>query len=181
VWLPHLNPATVIVTPAPDEFTDARPISELTPAFSRRATNSEHWLIDRGGDALPVALIDGADTTRPGAMLIPLDRSVPMRIASAFHFWEAMTGRVSGRTPDGLTAQQRRKLKLILRALDGKFAGFSYRVIAEVLFDPSSVPAGRAWNTHDLRSRTRRLCQRGFDLVHGEYLDLMLYPRHFRS
>jgi hypothetical protein len=70
---------------------------------------------------------------------------------------------------------------LILRALDGEFAGCSYRAIAEVLFGPGSVPAGREWNAHDLRSRTRRLCRRGLDLMHGEYLDLLLYPRQFRG
>jgi hypothetical protein len=181
VWLPHLNPTTVVVAPAPDEFTDARPINELMRTFSRRVTNSEHWLIDHGGDARPVAVIDGGDTARPAAVVIPLDSNAPMRLKSALHFWEAMTGNVSGQTPDGLTAQQRRTLKLILRALDGKLAGGSYRAIAEVLFGPSSIPAGRAWVSHDLRSRIIRLYHRGLDFVRGEYLDLMLHPRQFRG
>jgi hypothetical protein len=179
VWLPHLNPATVIVAPAPDEFTDARPISELTPAFSRRAMNGEHWLVDHGGDTLSLALI--ADAALPAAAMIPLDGSLPMRIEALRHLWEAMTGHVSGRTPDGLTAQQRSTFKLILRALDGKLAGSSYRAIAEVLFGPSSIPAGRAWVSHDLRSRIIRLYHRGLDFVRGEYLDLMLHPRQFRG
>jgi hypothetical protein len=70
---------------------------------------------------------------------------------------------------------------LILRVLDGKFAGSSYRAIAEVLFGPGSVPIGRAWSTHDVRNRTRRLYQRGLDLMQGEYLDLLTYPRQMRS
>ena len=186
MWLPHLNPATVVVAAAPDEFADAHPISELTPAFSRRATiggggHSEHWLIDHGGDALPVALMDGVDTARPGAVMIPLDSSFPMRLESARHLWEAMTGGASDQTPIGMTVPQRSRLKLILRALDGRFADYSYRAIAVVLFGPSSIPNGRAWSTHDLRNRTRRLCQRGLDLVRGEYLDLLLYPRQFRG
>jgi hypothetical protein len=180
-WLWHLNPATVVVAPAPDEFTEALPINELTPAFSRRTADGLHWVLGQGGDALQVALIDGANTDRPAAFVIPLDNCPEMRIEAVLRFWEAMTGHVSVRKPDGLTAQQRSKLKLILRALDGRLAGCSYRAIAEVLFGPSSVPAGRNWAHDNLRCRTRRLCQRGSDLMHGEYLDLMRYPLQFRG
>jgi hypothetical protein len=180
VWLPHLNPATVVVAQAPDEFSDARPINELTPAFSRRATDSEHWLIDHGGDALSLALIDGADAALPAAAVIPLDGSLPMRIEALRHLWEAMTGHVSGRTPDGLTAQQRSRLRLILRSLDGWLADCSYREIAKVLFGPDSVPAGRAWPSHRLHGQIRRLCDRGRDLMNGAYLDLLRFPRQFR-
>jgi hypothetical protein len=180
-WQPHLNPTTVLVAPAPDEFTEARFISELTPAFSRRIANGEHWLLDQGGDALQVALIDGANTTRRAAVVIPLDDSCHMRAGAALRFCEAMTGQVSDRTPDGLNPQQRSRLKLILRILDGKSAGCSYREIAKVLFDPSSVPTGCAWADDALRNRTKRLHKRGLDLVHGEYLDLMRHPRRFRA
>jgi hypothetical protein len=180
-WLWHLNPATVVVAPAPDEFTEALPINELTPAFSRRTADGLHWVLGQGGDALQVALIDGANTARPAAVVIPLDNCPEMRLEAALRFWEAMTGHVSGRTPDGLTAQQRSKLKLILRALDGRLAGCSYRAIAEVLFGPSSVPSGRDWACHPVRRQTRRLCERGLDLMHGEYLDLMRYPLQFRG
>lgn len=179
VWLAHLNPATVIVAPAPDEFTDARSISKLTPAFSRRTTTGEHWLLDQEGDALPVALIYGADTVRPAAVVIPLDSSFPTRIGSAFRLRRAMTDGAPGRAPGSLTAQQRKRLPLILRALDGRLAGWSYRAIAEVLF--GGAPTGCEWKTHEMRGRTLRLCRRGFDLMHGEYLNLLRYPRQFRA
>jgi hypothetical protein len=181
VWLPHLNPSTVVVAPAPDEFSEARSISELTPAFSCCIANGEHWLLDQRGDARPVALISGADTARPSAIVIPLDGNFPARIEAARLMWEAMMGHAPDRMPDDLTTQQRSKLKSILRALDGRLARCSYREIAEVLFDPSSVPAGREWKTHNLRNRTRRLCQRGLDLMHGEYRDLLIYPRQFHD
>src|SRR5262249_17907213 len=119
VWLPHLNPATVVVAPAPDEFTEARSISDLTPAFLRRVANGEHWVLDQGGDALPVALIDGANASRPAAIVIPLDSSFAMRMEAAHCFHNAMACGTPGRAPDALTAQQRRRLQLILRGLDG--------------------------------------------------------------
>jgi hypothetical protein len=180
-WLPHLNPATVVVAPAPDEFTEARSISELTPAFSHRIANGEHWFLDQGGDALPVALVDGAHAAGPSAIVIPLDSSFAMRMEAAHCFHNAMECGTPGRAPDALTAHQRSKLKLILCALDGRLARRSCREIAEVLFGPNSIPAGPEWNSHDLRGRTRRLCKRGLDLMQGEYRDLLRYPRQFRG
>jgi hypothetical protein len=180
VWLPHLNPVTVVVAPAPDEFAEARSISELTPAFSRRDANSEHWLLDQGGDALPVALIDGADATRPAAIVIPLDSSFSMRMKAAQHFGSVIAGDGPDRAPDTLTAKQRRRLQLILRGLDGWLARRSCREIAEDLFGPNSIPAGPEWNSHELRGRTRRLYKRGLDLMQGEYRDLLRNPHQFR-
>jgi len=179
IWLPHLNPTTVVVASSPDEFTEARRISELTPAFSRRSANGEHWLLGQEGDALPVALINGADASQPAAAVIPLDDSLPMRIEAVRCLLAAMAGGAPGRAPDALTAQQRRRLGLILRALDGQLAGCSYREIAEVLYGCASNGAG--WKSHDLRGRTIRLCRRGIDFMSGEYLNLLRCPRQFRG
>jgi hypothetical protein len=73
VWLPHIDPATVVVGPAPDEFIEARSISELTLPLSRL------WLLDRKCDALSIALIGGMDTARRVTVVIPLDDSFPVR------------------------------------------------------------------------------------------------------
>jgi hypothetical protein len=181
VWLPHLNPATVIVAPAPEPFADARAISDLTPAFSQRAADGEHWLVAKDVDCLPLTLIDGADTTRPAAIVIPLDGDFPMRIEAALIFWRIMTGQTRGRAPDFMTAQQRSRLKLILRALDGRLAGCSYREVAEILFGLNSIQTGPNWKNNDLRSRTIRLCRRGLDLMNGKYANLLCYHRQFRD
>src|SRR5215469_4280118 len=77
VWLPHIDPTTVVVGPAPDEFIEARSISEVTLPLSRLTANGEHWLLDRGCDALSIALIGGVDTARRVAVVIPLDDSFP--------------------------------------------------------------------------------------------------------
>jgi hypothetical protein len=180
VWQPDLNPTTVIVTPAPDKFAKARSISELTPAFSCCSADGEHWLLGQGSGALSVKLIDGASTTGPSAVVIPFDSSYNMRVEAAICLGNAMANGTPARTPDTLTAQQRSRLKLILRSLDGSLAGYSYREIAEVLFGPDSVPAGRAWTSCELYSQIRRLCNRGHDLMNGAYLDLLRYPRQFR-
>jgi hypothetical protein len=180
VWLPHLNPATVVITPAPDEFADARPISELTPAFSRRTMNGEHWLLDQGCDALH-AFIDGGELNRPAAIVIPLDGSFDARIRAALRLKRAMMGRAPSRAPDNLTSQQRTRLGLILRSLDGQLAGYSRRSIAEVLFGPNCTSGGSEWKTHHLRARTDRMCRRGVELMRGAYLKLLYHQRQFRD
>jgi hypothetical protein len=84
------------------------------------------------------------------AVVIPLDDSFPVRAEAAGCLFNALTGRPPGRTPNALTAQQRRRLGLVLRSLDGWLERCSYRQIAKVLFRPNSIPAGRGWKTHDL-------------------------------
>jgi hypothetical protein len=125
VWLPHLDPTTVVVAPAPQPFTEASPIAGLTPVFSRRAADGEHWLVGDRGDRLPVALIDGATAAMPAAVVIPVDGYFDMRTEAALRLWRAATGRPRGRRADRLTMQQRSRLGLTLRGLDGRLAGYS--------------------------------------------------------
>ena len=75
-----------------------------------------------------------------------------------------------------LSPQKRQRLALALRALDGRIEGNSYRAIAEGLFGTKRIPE-RAWKTHDLRNRTIRLVQTGFDLMRGGYRQLLRQVR----
>jgi hypothetical protein len=88
-----------------------------------------------------------------------------------------MTGRFHSRPPERLTTQRRQRLVLTLRALDGRLAHASYRIIAQSLFGRARIPAGAAWKTHDLRDRTIRLGRNGLKLMRGGYLDLLRLPR----
>jgi len=181
VWLPHLNPATVVVAPAPAKFTEATSIGGLMLNFAHRAVDGEHWLVEDGGAPLPVVLIDGANAATPAAVVLPLDGSFAIRLEAAIRLLRALTSRAGGRPADDLTAQQRSRLGLALRCLDGRLAGCSYHTIAEALFGQSRVPSGPHWKTHDLRDRTIRLCRRGTELMHGGYLNLLRHSRRFRS
>jgi hypothetical protein len=181
VWLPGLNPTTVVVAPAPANFPEAGSIGALTPSFSLRAADGQHWLVEDRGATLPVVLIDGADAATPAAVVLPLDDSIGTRVEATLRLLRTMTSRARGRPPNDLTPQQRTRLGLALRGLDGWLAGCSYRVIAQALFDQTRVPSGPDWKTHDLRDRTIRLCRRGIGLMRGGYLDLLRHPRRFRG
>lgn len=109
------------------------------------------------------------------AVLIPLDQACPQRIEAARRIHRALNGEPAS-APDPFTPYQRHQLRLALRALDAHRTGAAYRAIAGGLFGADRVPAGRAWKTHDLKSRTVRLVQDGLALMTGGYLGLLHRP-----
>jgi len=126
-------------------------------------------------------LIGGASASTPAAVVIPLDADFAARADAALRLWRAATGRHRGRPPQRLTRQRRHRLALTLRALDGRLADESYRVIAQSLFGRTHIPTGAGWKTHELRDRTIRLVRAGLELMQGGYLDLLRYPRSQRD
>jgi hypothetical protein len=117
----------------------------------------------------------------PAAVVIPLDADFAVRAAAALRLWRLVMGRPYARPPERLTRQRRQRLRLTLRALDGRLAGVSYRVIAQGLFGQARVPAGAGWKTHELRDRTMRLTRAGLKLMRGGYRDLLRSPRPQRE
>jgi hypothetical protein len=106
------------------------------------------------------------------AVELPMDSSFELRSQAAQSLWRAMSGR-SPRLPlSDSSARRRQQMTLVLRALDGRNEGQSYRAIAEGLFGKKQIPE-RAWKTHDLRNRTIRLVKRGLALMRGGYRELL--------
>jgi hypothetical protein len=103
---------------------------------------------------------------------LPLDASFDLRAQAAHSLWRTLSGRSSCPPLSDLPAQRRQRLALVLRALDGRNEGKTYRAIAEGLFGKKRIPE-RAWKTHDLRNRTIRLVQRGLALMRGGYRELL--------
>jgi hypothetical protein len=177
MWLPHLAPAVIVLAPAPEEFREARSISALRLSFQGAASDGDYLVLQ---DRTPVVLIAGATTATPAAALIPLDQNFPARAHAAVRLWRAVTARAVDRSADDLTTSRRRRLALVLRALDAHLAGEAYRAIAQGLFGERRVPSGSAWKTHDLRDRTIRLVRTGLHLMHGGYLELLGHHRRRR-
>jgi hypothetical protein len=122
-------------------------------------------------------LVGDVSPSAPAAAIIPFDADFATRLGTSLRLRNRMAGRVDVRPPQRLTTQRRQRLALTLRALDGRLAHASYRVIAQSLFDRARIPAGAAWKTHDLRDRTIRLARNGLKLMRGGYLDLLRLPR----
>jgi hypothetical protein len=179
VWLPQLDPASVLLVPATEPFSGSHSLRPLTPIFKRQANDGEHWIITDSQGRFPLLLSGGIEPDTPVASVIPLDGNVAARADAALRLWRLLTGQ-RYRPPHPLTRLQRLQLVLALRALDGHLAGATYREIAEVLFGASRVPTGAPWKTHDLRGRTIRLVRTGLKLMRGGYLDLLRSIRRRR-
>jgi len=111
---------------------------------------------------------------QPLAVVLPLDDDLPVRAVSAVRLHRLITNKKVGQPPNSymLTAQQRKRLSLMLNALDGHISQASYREIASALFD-SSVAREKGWKTHPIRARTIRLVQDAMKMVNRGYLKLL--------
>lgn len=174
-WAPEVLPTVLSVGASSSQPSDqpiALDLTGLSPTELRQNTDGWHAVL-RVGDTthrvwmkkLPVA---GASQ----AIELPMDVSFGLRAEAA----QSLVRTLSGRSPrpqlPNLPVQRRRRLALVLRALDGSNEGENYRAIAEGLFGKERVPE-HAWKTDDLRSHTIRLVQRGLALMRGGYRELL--------
>ena len=99
-------------------------------------------------------------------IFVPLGADGLDRIEAVTRLWRALNKRSV--PPDGrLTAQQRRRLRYMLQAVDGHMNGASYREIAAAIYGASRVGAA-AWKTSALRDSTIDLVKDGAALIAGD-------------
>lgn len=129
-------------------------------------------LREHGGNRQLWTLAD-AQPTAPLAAVIPFDAHLPQRIEATLQLWQWLTG--SAPPPVApLTAQQRRRLILMLRALDGWQARASYREIAAMLLDQQvRSQSRRDWLTSPRRAQIIRLVRDAVRRMRGGYRDLL--------
>ncbi|MFG3591057.1 DUF2285 domain-containing protein [Bradyrhizobium sp. RDI18] len=141
----------------------------------RQNTDGWHAVLGVGGATHRLWMKELPAADAPQAIELPLDSSFELRAQAAQSLWRTLSGRSPCLPLSGLPPQRRQRFALVLRALDGRNEGKTYRAIAEGLFGKKRIPE-RAWTTHDLRNRTIRLVQRGLALMRGGYREL-LRPR----
>ena len=167
--MPVLCTATVALSALPPSFSPRSPAALPPVSSPRQAIDGLHGTV--GEPPIPVWIPRGASPDSQLGALIPFDDALPHRLAAVLRLWHVLQGRAQ---PDvGLTALQRRRLVLALRAHDGHRDGRSYRDIAIGLFGAARVPRGAAWKTHDLRARTMRLVADAIALRDGGYRALL--------
>lgn len=134
-------------------------------------------IIRNGAISYQLWMIGRPRKSKPIAALIPLDSGAAQRADATLQFWRFITH--GGHRPQPAVAPQRvRRLVVILRALDGRLSGASYRAIAEALFGPDRVTS-EPWKTAPLRDTVIRLARTGFALMRNDYRKL-LDPRRPR-
>ena len=101
---------------------------------------------------------------------MPLDDNFAARVAAA----AALHRLLASASPpaDPLSFQRRRRFKRMLRALDGRAVGASYRDISAHVLGEAFTDSS-AWRTSAVRDVAIRLCRGAVRLVRGGYLALL--------
>jgi len=177
IWRPELLPIALVLAATPTCFETARldAVAALLPGLSADHADGRHFVVDE--PAGPHQLWSPEPTHDPHlGVLIPLDADFRVRVDAAMRFQRRLVGMSAGPLPRGwrLTAMQRRRLVAMLRALDGRLAGASYRNIALALLDAEAAhwPA-REWKSSAARSHVIRLVADAFALMNGGYRKLL--------
>nr|WP_245444330.1 DUF2285 domain-containing protein [Microvirga sp. KLBC 81] len=149
-----------------------QPLTELGTA--RHSPEGTH-AISVGDVGTQIVLLPGSDPSQPLAALIPLDSDTLGRVEALTRFWRSRHGRkVPADTR--MTIQQRRRLRLMLQAVDGRTNGASYREIAAALYGPERV-GSEPWKTSPLRDTVIGLVEGGRSMIRGGYLQLLRHRR----
>ncbi len=176
IWRPEVFASVLILESAPAVFRTARPLEQRDLAHdtihAQPRGEGAIILADPDGDHHLVA--DAIDLAQPLAVLLPLDDSFHIRAEAALRFQRRLFGRATGPPPRALTLTPRYRQRLVrmVRALDGRSSGATYREIAAVLFETHQRSA-TAWKTSSIRAQTIRLVKDAETMVRGGYLRLL--------
>ena len=164
-----------MLSPVPATFAGALTFNLASwPAAAIRASEDGLYAILRVHERWPIRfLIQGEiPNGTPLAALIPLDEDTPVRLSASQRLWRVLTASRAPPDRDPITPMRRARLALMLRALDGRFAGATHRAMAEALLRLPAMPA-REWKGHSERSRTLRLVADAVVLMRGGYFGLL--------
>ncbi|GLR89667.1 DUF2285 domain-containing protein [Bradyrhizobium iriomotense] len=163
----------IVESAADSDGVIARLLADLASNSIRRADDGWHAVLRIDGTQHHLWLKQAPRFDAAYAIELPLEHAdFEIRAHASSQFWRAITGRLPAPPLHQISAQQRERLALSLRALDGHMDGASYRAIAEVLFGQRRI-SERAWKTHELRSRVIRLVQAGLALMRSGYRALL--------
>lgn len=170
-------PSAVIVAPAPESFAAAQAIhlDDLSPILRSISTeDGRHVLLDDPDGRHQLWFVDGA--TRGVSFVIPNDDDYGARKHGVERLQRRLAGQRAGPPlrSQRLSLDQRKRLMLQLRALDGERDGASRREIAAILLDPEAqrIPAIE-WTNAALRKRINRIIARAKIMMNGGYLALL--------
>jgi hypothetical protein len=159
------DPASIPISLPTLPELDARAAEDGTWHGLWRSAEADHqfWLAD-----------PPPGTKTAYVVILPLDTLLEHRAEAVLRFWRALTGRAIGKHHHALPVQTRDRHILILRALDGRTDGASYRKIAETLLGFHGNKAD--WESDPRKNQARRLVADGRHYVRGGYRELLHYP-----
>jgi hypothetical protein len=166
-WRPEIAPAVVVpLAPASAASPNSLRLIGLT-AERRMVEEGLHMRLALGPQLF---LLAGADPAAPMAAVLPLDEDFAVRLAAAARLHASLKS--GARLAVRLPAHRRRRFKLMLRALDGRGAGASYRDVAQHVLG-ADVTDSAAWRTAPARDVAIRICRAAARQMRGGYLALL--------
>ncbi|WP_296350812.1 DUF2285 domain-containing protein [Reyranella sp.] len=165
-----------MLVPAPEGFAGAyrfEALDRLRPSMDPQHGGEWQCIVnDTDG---PMSLwLKGERTARPMAALVPLDETVLLRLAGLVRLKRRLDRHPAGPLPSAwqITARLRKRLLNMIRALDGRLEGASYREVAMALYGPDAV-ARFPWKTSSVRGQTIRLVADAVAIMDGGYRKLL--------
>lgn len=172
VWSAGTDTATIVLTALPACLPDDGNLApRLTTTTLPADVYGTHLLQPIGDRSLHLIRLPGVDTSAALAALVPLDPSGSERLGPLDQLLRALLGQ-RVRPDPRLTRQQRRRLRHMLQACDGRESGANYRQIAAVLFGAERVAAD-PWKSSALRDATMALVRDGRVMIAGGYRTLL--------
>jgi hypothetical protein len=145
-----------------------------SPTFSVDCDDGRQVLWREAYDERRIWILPDATPTASVAAVIPFDKHLPHRLASTLRLWQHLTGAASAPIASSLTRQQRRRMILMLRALDGRQHHATYRDLAATLLDADvRAQSRRDWLTSSHRSQIIRLVKDAVARMRGGYRELL--------
>ena len=177
LWAPAEDPAVLIFAPTPDGLASGsvRPLPSLGPG---RASDQGRHATCRGAVVAQVLLLAGTAVGDPVAALIPFDEDLPGRVEALVRFWRGVSSLPVPRDTR-LTVPQRRRLRSMLQAVDGRGDGASYREIASAVFETNRTTM-EPWKTSSTRDAVIGLARGGAAMIAGGYRQLLRHRRRRR-
>ena len=174
-WSPSSDPAIVLLSKRPD-FLPAAP-NTLADRFAAERNGPEGAYSALPEHELQTLFLPGTSPSDRLAAVIPIDDDILDRIDALSRLARAWLGRPPLRDTR-MTADQRRRFRLRLRAADGRMNGATYREIAIAIYGAARVDT-EPWKTSPLRDAVIAFVEAGMALIDGGYLRLLRHRRRF--
>ncbi|WP_425994757.1 DUF2285 domain-containing protein [Afipia sp. DC4300-2b1] len=168
-------PAAVMLTTAPHGTVSTITLDRIPSAPAVEREDGRHILWREASDEQRIWILPDTNPSAPIAAVIPFDMHVAQRVEAVLHLWHRLTDAAVRPVVSPLTEQQRRRMILMLRALDGHQQQATYRDLAATLLDPDvRTQSRRDWLTSSYRSQIIRLVKDAVGRMQGGYRDLLI-------
>lgn len=175
-WTPDTDTGTVHIGSGPmPGNNEPRYIADIHSPQHHQALEGLHLSYPTDMGRIHLIILSDLQHDQPISAIIPLDGVGMDRIEAVTRLWRSLHGH-STPLDRRITAQQRRRLKNMIRAVDGRTNDADYREIAEVIFGVERVAAD-PWKTSALRDAVLDLVKDGFAMIEGGYRKLLRHRR----